>query len=125
MKTRTTKSYDVNGIGTVCTVVSDTINSFYDNSGQEGPYLLVTPATPTGALLTTTINETLSLHTSNVAQVASAKRVAQSAGTFALLPVSLVANRVQYIARSRQAAKIAAFRKSGSIKSMSSKGGVK
>jgi len=107
---RTIKSYDVNGIGTVCTVVADTVQTYYDYSGQEGEFLLTYSSNP-GALLTTTINESLSLQTSNLAQVAGVTRTTQSAGpTFALLPRAVVANRVHYLARKRQAERMTIFR---------------
>jgi len=116
-ETRTTKSYDVNGVGTLCTVVSDTIQTFYDYSGQEGPFVLYSAPTPPTPVISTTINETLSLKTSNVAQVAAVKRSTQALPTtqaFALLPRSIIADRVQHLARTRQAARIAAFRKNSS-----------
>jgi hypothetical protein len=108
-ETRTTKTYDISGVGTVCTVYSDVIQTFYDYSGQEGPYLIAFSATGQQPILQTTVTETLSLKTSNVAQVDAAKR-SQSVGAVALFPASLVSGHVQYVARARQAAKIAAFR---------------
>jgi len=109
-ETRTTKSYDVNGLGTICTVVADTIQTYYDYSNQEGGSLFTYSSAP-GSILTTTINETLSMQSSNAAQVAGVTRTTQAVGpTFALLPRAVVANRVQYLARKRQAERMQIFR---------------
>jgi hypothetical protein len=109
-ETRTTKSYDVNGLGTLCTVVADTIQTYYDYSNQEGGSLFTYSSAP-GSILTTTINETLSLQSSNAAQVAGVTRTTQAVGTtFALLPRAVVANRVQYLVRQRQAERMLIFR---------------
>jgi len=104
------KSYDVNGLGTICTVVADTIQTYYDYSNQEGGSLFTYSSAP-GSILTTTINETLSMQSSNAAQVAGVTRTTQAVGpTFALLPRAVVANRVQYLARKRQAERMQIFR---------------
>jgi hypothetical protein len=92
-------------------VVSDTIETFYDYSSQEGPFIIFFARSATLPVLTTSINETLSLHTTNVAQVAGTKRSAQAAGSFVLLPAATLAARVQHLARARQAAQMTAFRR--------------
>ncbi len=111
LETRTTKSYDVNGIGTVCTIVTDTIETFYDFTGQEGPYLIYFAGSATNPVLETTVTETLSLQTSNVAQVASAGRRTQSFAPQATLSTPAFATRVAHLARARIDAQIQAFRR--------------
>jgi hypothetical protein len=110
VETRVIKTYDENGIGTVCAVVSDTVNSFYDFSGQEGQLFYFAPSA-VAPVLTTTISETLSLQTSNAAQVASANRSTQAVGARAMLPAPMIAERVGHLARARAAARMAALRK--------------
>jgi len=74
-ETRTTKTYDVAGAGTVCVVLSDTVSTYYDYSGQEGAYIQKRPtgATPFEA---TTVQETLSLQ--NATTIASVRRAASA-----------------------------------------------
>jgi hypothetical protein len=111
LETRTTKSYDVNGIGTVCTVVNDAISTFYDYSGQEGPYLIFFANSATQPALSTTVSETLSLQTSNAAHIASVSRSTQSLGVQATLPAATIATRVAHLARARIESEIQTLRR--------------
>jgi len=58
IETRTTKTFDVAGPGTVCVVLNDRIDTWYDYSGQEGN---ITQKRPTNAtpFQTTVVTETL------------------------------------------------------------------
>jgi hypothetical protein len=108
VETRTTTSYDVVGTGTVCTVLSDTVNSFYDYSNQEGPALIEADNSGSIPLLTTTVNETLSLQTTNASQLQSTQRSTQSIGP-ATMPIALLSAHVQHIAHERAMARLRAF----------------
>jgi hypothetical protein len=83
-ETRSVKSFDVAGPGTVCTVLSDTVKTYYDYSSQSGPYVVFTPdsTTPTE---TDSVTETLSLATTTAK---SAGRSTQSVAAGPQLPVS-------------------------------------
>jgi hypothetical protein len=81
---RSVKSFDVAGPGTVCTVLSDTVKTYYDYSIQSGPYI-VFQATSTTPTETDSVAETLSL-SSTTAQ--SAGRRTQSAAVGPQLPVA-------------------------------------
>ncbi len=83
-ETRTIKSYDQAGPGTVCIVLSDTVNTFYDFSGQEGATILKRPLSPT-PYETDSVTESLSL-AGTTAQ--SAGRSTQSTSTGLRLPVA-------------------------------------
>jgi hypothetical protein len=61
-----TKTYDVTGVGVVCTVFNETVTQFLDYSLQTG-YLLFYAQTGTQPLFTTTYNEVLSLKSATVA----------------------------------------------------------
>jgi hypothetical protein len=100
VETRVTQSFDVAGIGTVCSTVDDTVNSFYDYSGQEGPYLLfnggtTTPVTP---ITTITVSEVLSLSSVNGSSKLSSSReaAALSRTGAAYLPRSLALASVEH-----------------------------
>ena len=81
-ETRTTKSYDLTGSGTVCVVLNDLIQTYYDYSRQEGPFVQKRPSSST-PYESTAVSESLSL---TAATVASSARKAASAGT-ARVPV--------------------------------------
>jgi hypothetical protein len=109
VETRTTTSYDLVGVGTVCTVLSDTVNSYYDYSNQEGPALIEGDASST-PLLTTTVSEALSLQTTNASQLQSVQRSTQSIAP-ATMPIAALAVHVQHIAHQRAMARLRAFTK--------------
>jgi hypothetical protein len=111
VETRTTSTYDVAGVGTVCTVVADTVNSFYDYSDQEGPFLISFAGLAGTPLLVTTMSEALSLQTTNAAQVQSADRTGLSAGTVATLPIAAFTAHVQHLAHQRALERLTAFRR--------------
>ena len=114
VETRTTTSYDVLGVGTVCTVLSDTVNSYYDYGNQEGGALIAydTSATP---ILTTTVSETLSLESTNATQLQSSLRSTQSVGT-STMPIVALAAHVQHVAHQRAIARLRAFTQRASVK---------
>ncbi len=116
VETKTLTAYDVNSVGTVCTVVADTVKSFYDYSGQEGPYLLTVSGSATAPVLTTTISETLSLQSVSSAQTQSAGHSQQSVGSALALPIETIAAHVEHLARQREMQRIASFRQAASIK---------
>lgn len=98
LETRVTQSFDVAGIGTVCSTVDDTINGFYDYSGQEGPYLLVTGVPADDPITTIGVSEVLSLSSINGSSKLSSSREAAAlsrAGT-AYLPRSLALASVEH-----------------------------
>ncbi len=85
LETRTTQTFDVAGAGSVCVTVDDTIQGFYDYSGQEGPFLLVY-SNNAKALLVTTISEVLGLKSLNGSTTLAATRSAASLKGAAALP---------------------------------------
>ncbi|HZO94499.1 MAG TPA: hypothetical protein VFB22_12130 [Candidatus Baltobacteraceae bacterium] len=93
LETRTTQTFDVAGAGSVCVAVDDSITSYYDYSGQYGPYLLVysSNAKP---LLNTTISEVIGLKSLNgsttLAKARSAESLKGAAALPALMPRSIV-----------------------------------
>ncbi|MGD1068187.1 MAG: hypothetical protein ABR975_15365, partial [Vulcanimicrobiaceae bacterium] len=91
-ETRTTSSYDLPGPGTVCIVLSDTIQTYYDFSGQDGNYLIATGGN-TGALETSTETETLSLSSATTASSVARSGASTKRSTTAAtgLPIAFVA----------------------------------
>ncbi len=110
VENRTMTSYDVAGVGTVCTVLSDTVNTYYDYSEQEG-YFLYVSSTP---LLTTTVSETLALQSTNASQLQSGKRSAQAVSV-AMLPLATIAAHVEHLARQRTMQRIRELRQHASL----------
>ncbi len=102
IETRTTSSYDVSGPGTICTVVSDVIKTFYDYSEQEGPAPRLFPSgsatTPAEQI---TIAETLSLQSSNAPGTSSTQRSTSSVSAGIIMPKSLMLARVEHLAHQR------------------------
>jgi hypothetical protein len=114
---RVTETFDANGAGTICSVVSDTIQTFYDYSGQEGEYIIAFIGSATQPVLTTTITEALSLQpASGTAGAASSGRTTQAVAARPLLPVTLLTAHVEHIAHLRAATRMAAFVKHQSLK---------
>ncbi len=117
VETRTTSSYDVNGVGTVCTVVHDTVNAYYDYTRQESSLRINSSATGT-PLITTTVSEALSLQTTNASTLQSMQRASQSIGAVTL-PLASIATRVQHIAHARTTARLRALHSSTSTLNLS------
>ena len=102
LETRVTSSYDVAGPGTICTVVSDTIQTFYDYSVQEGPAPRLRPSnSATVPAEQITIAETLSLQSSNAPGAQSAARSVSSLSPGIVVPKSLMLARVEHLAHQR------------------------
>ncbi|MDB5043726.1 MAG: hypothetical protein JWN27_4452 [Candidatus Eremiobacteraeota bacterium] len=96
IETRTTSAYDQFIPGTVCAVVSDSIQNFYDYSQQEGNFRLF-PAQTATPVATVTVNETLSLQSVTPPSTSSSARSTSSLGAGLVLPHSLVASRVEHV----------------------------
>jgi len=109
-ETRTSSSYDQPGPGTVCTVVSDAIQNFYDYSGQEGGFRLF-PAQSSTPVATVQIKESLSLQ--SVTTPSSNARSAQSVGGGFVLPRSVVVSRVDSIVHQNAMKRLLSLRKAG------------
>ncbi|HEY0613222.1 MAG TPA: hypothetical protein VGC96_01220 [Candidatus Elarobacter sp.] len=114
LETRTTTSYDVAGPGTICTVVSDTIKTFYDYSVQEGPTPRLFPSnsatTPAEQI---TISETLSLQSTNAPGTSSTKRAISSIAPGLILPHSLVLSKVEHLVHQKAVQRLTALRATG------------
>jgi hypothetical protein len=100
LETRTTQTFDIAGIGTVCTTVDDTVLGYYDYSGQTGPSLLDYVTGTATPITTITTSEVLALATINGSTTASAVRQTASAtsagiGT-AYLPRSIAVSDVEH-----------------------------
>lgn len=93
-ETRTTKTYDVTGSGTVCVVLADLIKTYYDYSEQEGPFVQKRPSSST-PYESTSVSETLSL---TGATVASSARARMSAGALRVPVIAAVRARLEAIA---------------------------
>ncbi|HEY4438876.1 MAG TPA: hypothetical protein VGN14_00385 [Candidatus Elarobacter sp.] len=108
LETRTTTSYDAPG-GTECTVVSDTIQIFYDYSSQEGPAPRLFPSgSATTPVESITVNETVAAQSLTLPSDSS--RSAQSSGVGVLLPRSLFSEHVAHIARQEALRRLASLR---------------
>jgi hypothetical protein len=82
LETKTITEYNTQGLGTVCTVLSDTVQQYYDFTGQSGPDIYLghlLPATPI-PLQTTTTTETLALQSANVVGTMALARNAAGIG---------------------------------------------
>ncbi|MDB5092492.1 MAG: hypothetical protein JWO85_593, partial [Candidatus Eremiobacteraeota bacterium] len=110
-ETRTTSSYDQQGPGTVCTVVSDTIQNFYDYSQQLGNIRLFPAQTSPTPVAVVQINESLSLQ--SVTTPSSTARSAQSVGGGFILPHSLVVSRVEHAVHQNAMKRLLSLRKAG------------
>jgi hypothetical protein len=100
LETKTTATYDINGPGTVCTVVSDTLENFYDFSDQEGGVPRLYPSdSATIPAETITISETLSL--SSTTPPAGKARATASVGGSLLLPRSIAMAHVAHLVRQK------------------------
>lgn len=115
LETRTTTSYDNPGPGTICAVVADSISTFYDYSGQEGPAPRLFPSnSATVPAETVTIAETLSLQSTNAPSSSSSSRATASAGaTGLILPRSLVLAHVEHLVHQQALRRIAALHATG------------
>jgi hypothetical protein len=103
---QTTKSFDVTGVGTVCIELSDTTQTFYDYSGQEGLVILSYSSTGPLPILTSTSSETLTLASAKVAgQPVSTESLRQGASAVAIpaplshAAVASIRNRFVHAAR--------------------------
>lgn len=94
-ETRTTKTYDVTGPGTVCVVLNDLIKTYYDYSEQEGPFVQKRPSSST-PYESTAVSESLSL---TGATVASSARKTASASAPRVPVIAAVRARFEAIAR--------------------------
>lgn len=114
LETRTTTSYDVAGPGTICTIVSDTIKTFYDYSVQEGPTPRLFPSnsatTPAEQI---TIAETLSLQSTNAPGTSSALRSPSSVTPGLILPHSLVLSKIEHLVHQKAVQRLTALRATG------------
>lgn len=110
LETRTISSYDQVGPGTVCTVVSDLVQNFYDYSQQQGNIRL-DPAQTSTPVTSVQISETLSLQ--SVTMPNSKARSTQSVGGGFVLPASVVASRVEAIVHQKAMKRLLSLRKAG------------
>jgi hypothetical protein len=116
VETRTTSSYDAAGVGTVCTVVSDTIDVYYDYSEQEGDYLIYIDSTPaSGPLIVENVSETLSLQSTN-AQSLATKRATAALGGAVLLPRTAVLAQVEHLVHQHALQRLTAYRRAAALK---------
>jgi hypothetical protein len=115
LETKTTATYDIFGPGTVCTVVSDTLETFYDFSDQEGGAPRLYPSdSATVPAETITISETLSL--SSTTPPAGKARAAASLGGSLVLPRSIALAHVEHLVRQKALQlRTAALRSRGGI----------
>jgi hypothetical protein len=112
IETRTTSAYDQFAPGTVCAVVSDSIQNFYDYSQQEGNIRLF-PAQTATPVATVTVNETLSLQSVTAPTTSSSARSTSSLGAGLVLPHSLVASRVEHVVHQQALRRLLALRSAG------------
>jgi hypothetical protein len=116
IETRTTSSYDQFVPGTICAVVSDSIQNFYDYSEQEGNIRLF-PAQTATPVATVTVNETLSLQSVKPPSTgSSAARSTSSLAAGFVLPHSLVASRVEHVVHQQALRRLLALRSAGGNK---------
>jgi hypothetical protein len=114
LEKRVTASYDVLGAGTICATVSDTLQTFYDFSEQEGPAPRLFPSgSATVPAETVTVTETLALQ-SSVAPSAARRAPSALDAAGLVLPPSLVSARVGRLVHER-ALRLAALRTSGGV----------
>jgi len=113
LETKTTATYDIAGPGTVCTVVSDTLETFYDFSDQQGTAPRLYPSnSATVPAESITIAETLSLKSTTAPT--STTRAAASVGGGLLLPRSIALAHVEHLVRQKaQLQRFAALRSRG------------
>ncbi len=122
LETRTTTSYDVLGAGTICSTVTDAIQTFYDFSEQEGEVPRLIYASTGTALVpteTVTVTETLSLQSTNAPGApgaSSARRVPASVEAAGLIvPPALVSARAEHLVHQRALQRLAALRRLGGL----------
>jgi len=98
VETRTTQSFDVAGAGSVCVTVDDKISSYYDYTGQEGPFLLVTPGSASTVLTSMTMSEAIALKSLNGQTTLSAARAGASVTAAApmIVPRSVLVAGIQH-----------------------------
>jgi len=96
IETRTVSSFDVPGAGTLCMILSDTQQYFYDYSGQEGFVLLARSSR--GIVETIGVFEVLSLQSTNAPGSSSVARATSSVAPSMFLPRSLALSHVQHLA---------------------------
>lgn len=87
VENQTTTTYDVVGVGTVCSIMSDTTQTFYDYSGQEPHFFSYSGSA--APLLASTTTEVLSITAATVSgqplKTASSKRLASSLSHLAIV----------------------------------------
>ncbi|HTW85651.1 MAG TPA: hypothetical protein VMD91_16395 [Candidatus Sulfotelmatobacter sp.] len=117
LETKTTSAYDIAGPGTVCTVASDTIETFYDYSSSEGGSPRLFPSgSATVPAEVIAITETLSLKATN-AQSLSTERATAALQGGVVLPRALALSHVEHLAHQALKRRLAAMsHRGGSVK---------
>ncbi len=114
LETKTTTSYDVAGPGTVCAIVNDTLQTFYDYSAAQGPAPRLFPAnSATVPAEVISYTETLSLQTTTAS---STSRATQSVTPGTLVPSSLLLAKVQHLVHQQAMRSLTTVRTFGGTK---------
>jgi hypothetical protein len=109
LENQTTTAYDVVGVGTVCSIFSDSTQTFYDYTNQEGA-LLDIAASATSPVLTTTATEILSITGGTISgQPVSTQSRERSATTISHLAVLVGRERFRHALREARIARALRF----------------
>jgi hypothetical protein len=93
LENQTTTAYDVAGIGTVCSIFTDTTQTFYDYSGQEPSFISFNSAA--SPILSSTLTEVLSI-TAAAVSGAPVATTANKRSTRSLSHLALVVGRERF-----------------------------